>query len=178
MSVLSSSRSCTKRTPRVRAFVLDHFSVVLCPGGSGSGLPTWGATCADAIEYCLNHPPVYIAGRSQDKANQAISTTQAEHKNSTGSLHFLHVDLSDLTSIKTSAQDFLGRESALHVLWNNAGVMIPPKGSKGPQGHELQVRLCVCPRFVAIKLPAEHRTLTVPLDRWSPTVSALGSSPK
>jgi retinol dehydrogenase-12 len=33
----------------------------------------------------------------------------------------------------------LKREKRLDVLWNNAGVMVPPQGSKTKQGYELQL---------------------------------------
>jgi retinol dehydrogenase-12 len=33
----------------------------------------------------------------------------------------------------------LSKEKKLDVLWNNAGVMIPPQGSKTAQGYELQL---------------------------------------
>lgn len=52
---------------------------------------------------------------------------------------FLHLDLDDLTTIKKSAEEFLSKETKLDVLWNNAGVMIPPQGSKTKQGYELQL---------------------------------------
>nr|RBQ89727.1 hypothetical protein FVER53263_20260 [Fusarium verticillioides] len=43
---------------------------------------------------------------------------------------FLPLVLDDLTTIKASAQGFLAQESRLDVLYNNAGVMVPPQGSK------------------------------------------------
>jgi retinol dehydrogenase-12 len=52
---------------------------------------------------------------------------------------YLHLDLADLTTIKASAQEFLKREKRLDVLWNNAGVMVPPQGSKTKQGYELML---------------------------------------
>ena len=58
---------------------------------------------------------------------------------SSGSLEFLPLDLADLSTIKASAQHFLDRESKLHVLFNNAGIMDPPKGSLTEQGYELQL---------------------------------------
>lgn len=52
---------------------------------------------------------------------------------------FLKLDLDDLTTIKASAEEFLRKEKRLDVLWNNAGVMVPPQGSKTKQGYELQL---------------------------------------
>ena len=44
-----------------------------------------------------------------------------------------------MATIKKSAEEFLSKEKKLDVLWNNAGVMIPPQGSKTKQGYELQL---------------------------------------
>jgi NAD(P)-dependent dehydrogenase (short-subunit alcohol dehydrogenase family) len=82
---------------------------------------------------------VYIAGRSTDKANKAIAAIKEAVPNSKGKVEFLKLDLSDLSSIKPAAEDFMSRESRLDVLTNNAGVMVPAKGSKDAHGHELQL---------------------------------------
>jgi retinol dehydrogenase-12 len=82
---------------------------------------------------------VYIAARSEAKAQKTIDEIKALHPASAGELVFLKLDLSDLTTIKASAKEFLAKESRLDVLWNNAGVMVPPQGSKTVQGSELQV---------------------------------------
>ena len=58
---------------------------------------------------------------------------------SKGELVFLHLDLDDLSTIKKSAEEFLSKEQKLDVLWNNAGVMVPPQGSKTKQGYEMQL---------------------------------------
>jgi NAD(P)-dependent dehydrogenase (short-subunit alcohol dehydrogenase family) len=81
---------------------------------------------------------VYIAGRNEQKAEKAMRQIKEEHPSSLGQLHFLFLDLNDLSSIKTTVENFLSRESRLDVLVNNAGVMFPPKGSKTAQGHDLQ----------------------------------------
>ncbi|GAB1202659.1 hypothetical protein APSETT445_001280 [Aspergillus pseudonomiae] len=62
------------------------------------------------------------------------------------------LDLSDLSTIKKSAEEFLTKESKLHVLWNNAGVMIPPQGSTTAQGYELQLGTNVVGPFLFTKL--------------------------
>ncbi|KAG5916134.1 hypothetical protein E4U42_007791 [Claviceps africana] len=103
---------------------------------------------------------VYMAGRSPEKATAALNTIKAAHPSSKGRLEFLSVDLSDLTTIKRAVQDFTAKEDRLDVLVNNAGVMAPPSGSKGKQGHELQlVTNCLGP-FVLTKalLPLLRRT--------------------
>ncbi|OAQ64726.1 short-chain dehydrogenase [Pochonia chlamydosporia 170] len=82
---------------------------------------------------------IYVAGRSEDKAATAIADITAKNPESTGRLEFLHLDLSDLTTIKPAVDKFIANEKRLDVLVNNAGVMMCPKGSKGKQGHELQL---------------------------------------
>ncbi|KAL9109085.1 MAG: hypothetical protein Q9227_006176 [Pyrenula ochraceoflavens] len=84
---------------------------------------------------------VYLAARSAERATQAIGKIQSLAKDTPtpGELRFLFLDLSDLTTIKASAQKFQEQESRLDVLWNNAGVALPPPGSVSKQGYELQL---------------------------------------
>ena len=86
-----------------------------------------------------SHAKIYMAARSETKVKAAIEDIQRLHPSSTGELIYLHLDLSDLSTIKQSVRDFLAKESRLDVLWNNAGVMLPPPGSKTAQGYELQL---------------------------------------
>ena len=76
---------------------------------------------------------IYAAGRSEGKAKKAIEAMKIEFANSTGKIEFLQLDLDDLSTIKRSAEEFLSKESRLDVLVNNAGVMVPPAGSKTKQ---------------------------------------------
>ncbi|GAM40129.1 short-chain dehydrogenase [Talaromyces pinophilus] len=82
---------------------------------------------------------IYVAARSESKTMEVIREIQRAHPSSAGELVFLRLQLDDLTTIKQSADEFLAKENRLHVLWNNAGVMIPPQGSKTVQGYELQI---------------------------------------
>lgn len=82
---------------------------------------------------------VYIAGRSEEKAKQAIKDIRGGAASSDGTLEFLHVELDDLTSIKSFVDSFKAKESKLNVLWNNAGVSQPPVGSVSMQNIELQL---------------------------------------
>jgi NAD(P)-dependent dehydrogenase (short-subunit alcohol dehydrogenase family) len=61
---------------------------------------------------------VYIASRSKEKSETAIE----ELKRETGkeSLFYIQLDLSDLVSVQTAAEEFIAKETALHTLYNNA----------------------------------------------------------
>ncbi|KAI1413036.1 short-chain dehydrogenase [Hypoxylon sp. FL1857] len=82
---------------------------------------------------------VWAAARNEEKGRNAIQSIRESHPESAGKLEFLRLDLSDLATIKESAETFLAKEKRLHVLFNNAAVMMPPKGTKSPQGYELQI---------------------------------------
>lgn len=82
---------------------------------------------------------VYLAARNSKRIDEVIADLKERFPNSTGQLEALSLNLSDLTTIKTSADEFLSKESKLHALWNNAGVMFPPEGSQSTQGYELQL---------------------------------------
>ena len=98
---------------------------------------------------------VYIAARSQEKSQKAID----ELKKETGkeSVFFLKLDLTDLVAIKAAAEEFIGKESELHGLYNNAyvprvlfcreklhilmshsGVMYTPVDKITEQGYDMQ----------------------------------------
>ncbi|KAG8929605.1 hypothetical protein FRC01_004065 [Tulasnella sp. 417] len=76
-----------------------------------------------------------MAARSQAKAEAAI----AELKTVTGKdALFLQLDLANLESITKSANEFMSKEPALHLLFNNGGVMIPPLDQLTSDGYDLQ----------------------------------------
>ena len=101
---------------------------------------------------------VYIAGRSKDNAEQAIQSIKSmvHDTSSAGQLEYLPLDLSDLSTIKASVELFRSQETKLDVLWNNAGVSLPPIGSVSKQGHELQIGTnCLGPfLFTKLLLPS------------------------
>jgi len=117
--------------------------------GASSGL---GQELAQIL-YSRN-AKVYVAARSQEKANNAIDSIKSAFPNSRGQLIYLHLDLNDLTTIKASADDFLSKEDKLNVLWNNAGVMATPQGSKTNQGYEMQLGINNVAPFLFTKLLA------------------------
>jgi len=85
---------------------------------------------------------------------------RVKHPRSTGKLVFLSLQLDDLSTIRATADAFLKLETRLDVLWNNAGVMVPPQGSKTAQGHELQVGVNNLGHFLltSLLLPALRQT--------------------
>lgn len=105
---------------------------------------------------------VYIAGRSQTKAYDAIeqisasATTSGEEgeqeSQCVGQLKFLYLDLADLSTIAPAVRRFLRWETRLDVLFNNAGVSCPPMGSTSKQGHELQMATNALGPYLLTKL--------------------------
>ncbi|KAF8500404.1 NAD-P-binding protein [Russula emetica] len=93
---------------------------------------------------------VYIAARSQEKSQNAID----ELKKETGkeSIFFLKLDLTDLVTIKAAAEEFTGKESELHELYNNAGVMYTPVDRITEQGYDMQFGTNVLGHFYLTKL--------------------------
>ncbi|TEB33151.1 NAD(P)-binding protein [Coprinellus micaceus] len=96
---------------------------------------------------------VYIAARSPERGLQAIEDLKRE----TGKeALFIHLDLADLESVKKAAEDFLGKEEVLHVLFNNAGVMLAPAEGVTAQGYDLHFGTNVLGPFyfTSLLLPA------------------------
>lgn len=62
-----------------------------------------------------------MASRDPDKSKDAIKDLWQE----TGKkCIFLHLDLADLRSVQAAAEEFASKERELHVLFNNAYVLI------------------------------------------------------
>ncbi|KAF2096203.1 putative steroid dehydrogenase [Rhizodiscina lignyota] len=103
---------------------------------------------------------VYLAGRSENNAQTAISRIKALPAASPGELKFLEVSLDDLNTLKPAVDAFTAAESRLDVLFNNAGVSNPPHGSVSAQGHELQMATnCLGPYFLTqLLLPTLKQT--------------------
>lgn len=59
--------------------------------------------------------------RSQARAYAAIDKIKKEHPSAL--VRFIQFDLTDFTSGKTAAADFLSKETRLDILINNAGLV-------------------------------------------------------
>ncbi|KAH9970071.1 NAD-P-binding protein [Russula compacta] len=120
--------------------------IIVTGGNAGVGRET--------VKVLLNHnAKVYLAARTATKANAAI----ADLKNETGKeAIFLQLDLADLSSVRKAAEEFLSKETQLHVLINNAGVMVAPKEELTVQKYDLQFGTNVIGHwlFTTLLLPA------------------------
>ena len=64
---------------------------------------------------------MYLAARSREKAGTAIASLKQE----TGKeAIFLELDLASLASVKKAAEEFMSEEQELHILFNNAYVLL------------------------------------------------------
>lgn len=92
------------------------------------GLPGDGWLCGVGFELSkilyAHNATVWIAGRSDSKAQKAMSSIRRASPKSTGHVDFLHLDLSDLSTIKPAVHSFTALNKRLDVLVNNAGVCL------------------------------------------------------
>ncbi|KAJ7645249.1 NAD-binding protein [Mycena polygramma] len=116
--------------------------IIVTGGNSGVGKET--------VKALLNHnAKVYLAARSAKNAKAAIDDLKAE----TGKeAEFLELDLADLRSVKRAAETFTSKETKLHVLFNNGGVMVPPIEQLTAQNYDLTFGTNVLGHFYFIKL--------------------------
>lgn len=186
-SATLTEKNCPDQTGRVSRCPLPSLyphityalsKVFIITGGyTGVGLEL------SKILYAHN-ATVHIAGRSATKAETALANIRAASPNSTGHLAFLELDLANLSTIKPAVETFLASNSRLDVLVNNAGVMIPPKGSLDAQGHDLQVGTnCLGPYLLyQLLLPLLAKTAaTAPTASvrvaWAASIAAQVAAP-
>jgi NAD(P)-dependent dehydrogenase (short-subunit alcohol dehydrogenase family) len=158
----------------------NSYQQVFIVTGSSSGV---GKELAQIL-YSHN-AKVYFAARSAEKTAATIESVKTAFPNSKGQAIYLHLDLDDLTTIKASANEFLSKEDKLNVLWNNAGVMVPPQGSKTKQGYELQLGTNNVAPFLFTKLLTPILIKTAKSEPpgtvrvvWTSSSAAEGISPK
>ncbi len=99
--------------------------------GSSSGI---GFEAAKVLAN--KNAKVIIAVRNLTKGEIAKSKIVGQNKSA--DVEVMKIDLSDLTSVKSFAEEYKNKYNKLDLLINNAGVMIPPY-SKTKDGFELQM---------------------------------------
>lgn len=91
------------------------------------------------LHLYLHGYSVYLAGRNEEKVNKAIEEIEEKalarvkayselekQSRHLGTLQFIKIDCSDLNSVERCCSDFLSKESKVHLLVNNAGLMAVP----------------------------------------------------
>lgn len=91
----------------------------------------------ETIVQLAKHDPkeIFLAARSQSKAEAAIADIKKEVPNSR--ISFLQLDLTSFKAVEKAANDFNARSSRLDILICNAGIMAVPL-SKTEDGYENQ----------------------------------------
>ncbi|KAL2063694.1 hypothetical protein VTL71DRAFT_5499 [Oculimacula yallundae] len=104
--------------------------VILVTGGN-SGLG------AESVLQLAKHNPsqIYLAARTEAKANTAIATIKEKVPNA--SITYLELDLTSFASIKKAADQVSQGAGRLDILLNNAGIMATPSGMT-KDGYEIQ----------------------------------------
>ncbi|KAL1979101.1 hypothetical protein VTN96DRAFT_6848 [Rasamsonia emersonii] len=103
--------------------------VFLVTGGNA------GIGKATVIGLASHGATVYMGARNESKALAAIQEIKKELP--TADIRFLGMDLTTLESVVAAARDLRSKESVLHGLVNNAGIMGVPF-SKTDDGYEVQ----------------------------------------
>ncbi|KAI8997816.1 hypothetical protein BDB01DRAFT_772580 [Pilobolus umbonatus] len=98
--------------------------------GSNSGI---GRVCA--LEMARKGCAIILACRNKDRAEPTVEKIKKETGNP--NIHFMELDLLSLDSVTRFAKEFKKKHSQLHILMNNAGIMVPPY-SQSKDGLESQ----------------------------------------
>ncbi|RMX57299.1 hypothetical protein pdam_00012846 [Pocillopora damicornis] len=107
---------------------LDGRVAIVTGGNKGIGLETVRGLCKAQMT-------VIIACRDTAEAEKAIKKIREELPQA--EVEYMELDLASLASIRKFVMNFKKKGLPLHILVNNAGIMIPPY-SKTEDGFELQ----------------------------------------
>ncbi|KAI8883969.1 NAD(P)-binding protein [Backusella circina FSU 941] len=94
--------------------------------GSNTGVSKHWIGKASALEMARKNCTVILACRNSEKTLVVVKEIQEETGNK--NIEFIQLDLMSLKSVKAFTDEFKSRYSNLHILMNNAGVMMCPFG--------------------------------------------------
>ncbi|XP_029173164.1 retinol dehydrogenase 11-like [Nylanderia fulva] len=126
------NRMCTSKAR------LDGKVAIITGANTGIGQET-------ARDFYRRGARVILACRNIEKAKAAMEdiknnpSPNKQYKGKLGELEIYSLDLSNLKTVKECAKKLLTDESAIHILVNNAGVMMCPH-EKTKDGFELQLQ--------------------------------------
>ncbi|KAF8283230.1 NAD(P)-binding protein, partial [Clavulina sp. PMI_390] len=93
----------------------------------------------ETAKVLLQHnAKVYIGCRSAEKAWAAINDLKAASGKTNDDIKLLNMDLANLSTVKSSVDEFLKKEARLDVLFNSAAVMMCPIEYTSSHGHDMQ----------------------------------------
>lgn len=130
--------------------VLSGKTAIITGGNSGIGLEAAKVLAGSGMR-------IVLAVRNETKGVAARDEILSLHQD--GQIEIRKLDVADLSSVRSFAEAFLRDFTALDVLINNAGVMIPPY-SKTKDGFEMQFGSNHLGHFAltALLLPLLQRT--------------------
>ncbi|WP_069999155.1 oxidoreductase [Cellulosilyticum sp. I15G10I2] len=117
-----------------------HWTAADIPSQKGRSVVitgTGGIGYETALEMTRAGADVILAGRNQDKGEEAIRKTNKI--NPAGNIRFEKLDLADLASIRAFGERIRAERKSLDILVNNAAVMTPPHRMVTKDGFELQM---------------------------------------
>ncbi|XP_071643763.1 retinol dehydrogenase 12-like isoform X1 [Temnothorax longispinosus] len=122
---------------------LDGKTVVITGASSGLGKET-------ARDLYARGARVILAGINMEETNEAVEDiknnppswmTKDEYKNNVGELAIYFLDLRSFKSVRDCAKNLLTNEAAIHILINNAGVLMSPSYERTEDGNETTLQV-------------------------------------
>ena len=109
---------------------MDGKTVLITGANTGIGKET-------AIDLAHRGARIIMACRDMTRGKDALN--DVAEKTGSSKLVLKQLDLASLASVRTFAEDINKTEPELHVLINNAGVMVPSELQKTEDGFEIQM---------------------------------------
>jgi len=118
---------------------MQHWTAAKIPSQAGRSAivtGTGGLGFETALALARAGAKVTVAGRNPQKGAEALRQIRADIP--TAQVSFEPLDLADLRSVEVFADRMAKRGDDIHILVNNAGVMVPPERQLTRDGFELQ----------------------------------------
>ncbi|KAF2712848.1 NAD(P)-binding protein [Pleomassaria siparia CBS 279.74] len=126
--------------------LVDLSSKVYLITGATSGI---GLSLATLL-YSL-HATIYIGARCLSRYESARTSITSAHPESKGELRPFVADLSSPSTLGPAIANVLATSYRLDVLFLNAGVMMPPRGSKTHDGYDLEMGVNCLASFLLVQ---------------------------